>query len=222
MLNVNMDKHPHRINERRMASLKTEGRAEQREAWSIRIAPFNSWAFCWAPHDPTSVTRPKEAAKPRHTHPLLLERSYSTSLSVKNTKQWWTKGHRNNVICSLDYIDTVLLSFMHSVHIVTIDVPYNVSIFFWCSCSLCAVSLSSSLKRLYRAGPVWEIPVISNQSFVNSLFPCYITPYLSHHQACFILSTIPKYSLNTSCFTNLLDLRSCTVGLGLGLCSCFC
>lgn len=25
MLNVNMDKHPHRINERRMASLKAEG-----------------------------------------------------------------------------------------------------------------------------------------------------------------------------------------------------
>lgn len=25
MLNVNMDKHPHRINERRMAGLKTEG-----------------------------------------------------------------------------------------------------------------------------------------------------------------------------------------------------
>lgn len=25
MLNVNMDKHPHRINERRMGSLKTEG-----------------------------------------------------------------------------------------------------------------------------------------------------------------------------------------------------
>lgn len=25
MLNVNMDKHPHQINERRMASLKTEG-----------------------------------------------------------------------------------------------------------------------------------------------------------------------------------------------------
>lgn len=42
MLNVNMDKHPHRINERRMVRLKTEGRAEWREAWSIRIAPFNS------------------------------------------------------------------------------------------------------------------------------------------------------------------------------------
>lgn len=27
MLNVNMDKHPHRINERGMASLETEGRA---------------------------------------------------------------------------------------------------------------------------------------------------------------------------------------------------
>lgn len=38
MLNVNIDKHPHRINERRMGSLKTEGR----EAWSIHIAPFNS------------------------------------------------------------------------------------------------------------------------------------------------------------------------------------
>lgn len=30
MLNVNMDKHPHRINERGMASLETEGRAEER------------------------------------------------------------------------------------------------------------------------------------------------------------------------------------------------
>lgn len=43
MLNVNMDKHPHRINERGMASLETEGRAEERGgAWSIHIAPFNS------------------------------------------------------------------------------------------------------------------------------------------------------------------------------------
>lgn len=86
MLNVNMDKHPHRINERRMVSLKTEGRAEWGEAWSIRIAPFNSWVFCWAPHDPASVTWPKEAAKPRHAHRLLKETRYSMSLWMTKTK----------------------------------------------------------------------------------------------------------------------------------------
>lgn len=39
MLNVNMDKHPHRINERRMGILKGGGLAVSR---SFRIAPFNS------------------------------------------------------------------------------------------------------------------------------------------------------------------------------------
>lgn len=38
MLNVNMDKHPHGINERRMADLKTEG---GQKSGSIHIGPFN-------------------------------------------------------------------------------------------------------------------------------------------------------------------------------------
>lgn len=40
MLNVNMDKHPHRINERRMGILKGGGGLAVSR--SFRIAPFNS------------------------------------------------------------------------------------------------------------------------------------------------------------------------------------
>lgn len=41
MLNVNMDKHPHRINERRMGILKGGG-GGLAVSRSFRIAPFNS------------------------------------------------------------------------------------------------------------------------------------------------------------------------------------